>query len=118
MLICVSLAAHTVLTSSLYLETSPGISLPSSNFRVIYQSYSPKKGEKAYIKYIKVNICKISNLYLLKNTDVFIITAGIPRKPGMNREDLLEINLGIMKDEKFQEKKYMITLIVGFHNKI
>ena len=34
----------------------------------------------------------------VKRTDVFIITAGIPRKPGMNREDLLEINLGIMKD--------------------
>ena len=34
----------------------------------------------------------------VKNSDVFIITAGIPRKPGMNREDLLGINLGIMKD--------------------
>lgn len=34
----------------------------------------------------------------IKNSDVFIITAGIPRKPGMDREDLLEINLGIMKD--------------------
>ncbi len=34
----------------------------------------------------------------LKDADIFIITAGIPRKPGMNREDLLEINLKIMKD--------------------
>ena len=34
----------------------------------------------------------------LKDTDLFIITAGIPRKPGMNREDLLDINLGIIKD--------------------
>ena len=39
-----------------------------------------------------------SNWDDVKNADVFIITAGIPRKPGMNREDLLEINLGIMKD--------------------
>lgn len=39
-----------------------------------------------------------SNWKDVKNTDVFIITAGIPRKPGMNREDLLDINLGIMKD--------------------
>ena len=39
-----------------------------------------------------------SNWKDLKNTDVFIVTAGIPRKPGMNREDLLDINLGIMKD--------------------
>ena len=30
--------------------------------------------------------------------DVVIITAGIPRKPGMSREDLLETNLKIMKD--------------------
>ncbi len=34
----------------------------------------------------------------LNDSDVIIITAGIPRKPGMNREDLLGINLGIMKD--------------------
>ena len=44
------------------------------------------------------NIYGTSNWEKLKDTDVFIITAGIPRKPGMNREDLLEINLGIMKD--------------------
>ncbi len=31
-------------------------------------------------------------------SDVIIITAGVPRKPGMSREDLLEINLKIMKD--------------------
>ena len=39
-----------------------------------------------------------SNWEDVKNTDLFIITAGIPRKPGMNREDLLDINLGIIKD--------------------
>ena len=44
------------------------------------------------------NISGTSNWNDLKNTDVFIITAGIPRKPGMNREDPLGINLGIMKD--------------------
>jgi len=44
------------------------------------------------------NISGSSDWNDLKNTDVFIITAGIPRKPGMNREDLLEINLGIIKN--------------------
>jgi malate dehydrogenase len=44
------------------------------------------------------NITGTSNWKDLKDADVFIITAGIPRKPGMDREDLLEINLGIMKD--------------------
>ena len=41
----------------------------------------------------------------VKDSDVFIITAGIPRKPGMSREDLLEINLGIMKDVAFNIKE-------------
>lgn len=31
-------------------------------------------------------------------SDVIIITAGVPRKPGMSREDLLDVNLKIMKD--------------------
>ncbi len=34
----------------------------------------------------------------LRGSDVVIITAGIPRKPGMSREDLLETNLKIMRD--------------------
>ena len=33
----------------------------------------------------------------IKGSDVIIITAGVPRKPGMSRDDLLEINLKIMK---------------------
>ena len=45
-----------------------------------------------------VDITGTSNWKDVKGADVFIITAGIPRKPGMDREDLLDINLGIMKD--------------------
>tara|TARA_B100001564_G_C20599151_1_gene651801 strand:- start:254 stop:1213 length:960 start_codon:yes stop_codon:yes gene_type:complete len=33
-----------------------------------------------------------------KNSDVIIVTAGVPRKPGMTRDDLLEINLKIIKE--------------------
>ena len=33
----------------------------------------------------------------IKDSDVIIITAGVPRKPGMSRDDLLGINLKIMK---------------------
>ena len=33
----------------------------------------------------------------IKNSDVIIITEGVPRKPGMSRDDLLGINLKIMK---------------------
>ncbi|MFO7985482.1 MAG: malate dehydrogenase [Desulfatiglandaceae bacterium] len=32
-----------------------------------------------------------------KDSDVVIITAGIPRKPGMSRDDLLSTNMGIME---------------------
>ena len=33
----------------------------------------------------------------IENADVVIVTAGIPRKPGMSRDDLLEINAKVMK---------------------
>jgi len=33
----------------------------------------------------------------IKNSDAIIITAGVPRKPGMSRDDLLGINLKIIK---------------------
>ena len=33
----------------------------------------------------------------IKDSDVIIVTAGLPRKPGMSRDDLLEINGKIMK---------------------
>ena len=33
----------------------------------------------------------------IKNSDVIIITSGVPRKPGMSRDDLLGINLKIIK---------------------
>jgi malate dehydrogenase len=33
-----------------------------------------------------------------KDSDIVIITAGIPRKPGMSRDDLLATNMGIMRE--------------------
>ena len=33
----------------------------------------------------------------IKDSDVIIVTAGVPRKPGMSRDDLLSINLKIIK---------------------
>ena len=38
-----------------------------------------------------------NNYEYIKNSDVIIITAGVPRKPGMSRDDLLGINLKIIK---------------------
>src|SRR3989337_2310502 len=31
-------------------------------------------------------------------SDIIVITSGLPRKPGMNRDDLLKVNAGIVKD--------------------
>ena len=45
-----------------------------------------------------INLKGTSNYEDIKNSDVIIITAGVPRKPGMTRDDLLEINLKIIKE--------------------
>ena len=42
----------------------------------------------------------------IKDSDVIIITAGVPRKPGMSRDDLLGINLKIIKQVSEGIKKY------------
>ncbi|CCF50069.1 hypothetical protein NDA11_000820 [Ustilago hordei] len=34
----------------------------------------------------------------LKNADIVVIPAGVPRKPGMTRDDLFNINAGIVRD--------------------
>ena len=51
----------------------------------------------------------------IKNSDVIIITAGVPRKPGMSRDDLLEINLKIIKQvsegiKKFSPNAFVICI--------
>ena len=50
---------------------------------------------------------KGSNSYsAIKGSDVVIVTAGVPRKPGMSRDDLLSINLKVMSDVGKGIKKY------------
>ena len=44
-----------------------------------------------------VKLLGTDNYEDIKNSEVIIITAGIPRKPGMSRDDLLGINLKIIK---------------------
>ena len=44
-----------------------------------------------------INLTGTNNYEDTKNSDVIIITAGVPRKPGMTRDDLLDINLKIIK---------------------
>jgi malate dehydrogenase len=54
--------------------------------------------EAAPVEKHDANILGVTNDYsAAKDSDVVIITAGIPRKPGMSRDDLLTTNMGIMR---------------------
>jgi malate dehydrogenase len=62
-----------------------------------------------------VNIIGTSSYDDTKNSDVIIITAGVPRKPGMTRDDLLETNLKIIKQvaegiKKTSPKAFIICI--------
>ena len=51
----------------------------------------------------------------IKNSDVIIVTAGSPRKPGMSRDDLIEINLKVMtivgeSIKKYSPKSFVICI--------
>tara|TARA_B100000941_G_scaffold105031_1_gene73460 strand:- start:1566 stop:2528 length:963 start_codon:yes stop_codon:yes gene_type:complete len=49
------------------------------------------------VNHFNIDLVGTDNYEDTKNSDVIIITAGVPRKPGMTRDDLLEINLKIIK---------------------
>ena len=53
-----------------------------------------------------VKITGSSKLSDIKDANVVAITAGVPRKPGMSREDLLEINVNIISNIANNVKKY------------
>jgi malate dehydrogenase len=62
-----------------------------------------------------INITGTNNYEDTKNSDVIIITAGVPRKPGMTRDDLLGINLKIIKQvadgiKKTSPKAFVICI--------
>jgi malate dehydrogenase len=62
-----------------------------------------------------INLAGTDNYEDTKNSDVIIVTAGVPRKPGMTRDDLLEINLKIIKQvaegiKKTSPKAFIICI--------
>ena len=62
--------------------------------------------ESSPISSFDSNIIGTSKYEDISNSDVCIVTAGIPRKPGMSRDDLLSINLKVMKSVGEGIKKY------------
>ena len=56
---------------------------------------------------INTRMVGVTNDYeMTKDSDVVVITSGIPRKPGMTREELIGVNAGIVKSVTDNVLKY------------
>ncbi len=53
-----------------------------------------------------VEISASGDFAAIAGADLVIVTAGVPRRPGMSREDLLEINLGITREVARQVSRH------------
>jgi malate dehydrogenase len=78
----------------------------------IPQMEDPTKGkaldmlEASPVQGFDANIIGTSNYEDTKDSDIVVITAGIARKPGMSRDDLVQTNQKIMKSVTEQIVKY------------
>lgn len=78
----------------------------------IPQMENPTKGkaldmlEASPVQGFDANIIGTSNYEDTKDSDVVIITAGVARKPGMSRDDLVQINQKVMKNVTQEIAKY------------
>jgi malate dehydrogenase len=54
----------------------------------------------------------VNSYEAIEGADVCIVTAGVPRKPGMSRDDLLSINLKVMEQVGAGIKKYAANAFV------
>ena len=62
--------------------------------------------EAAPVDGFDVNLKGTNSYEDIKGADVVIVTAGLPRKPGMSRDDLIEVNSKIMTSVAEGIKKY------------
>jgi len=62
--------------------------------------------EAAPVEGFDANLSGASSYAAIQDADVVIVTAGVPRKPGMSRDDLLGINLQVMEQVGAGLKKY------------
>jgi malate dehydrogenase len=68
--------------------------------------------ESAPIMGYDANVLGTNNYEDIKDSDIVVITAGIARKPGMSREDLVKINSNIIGDVCDNIKKYAPDSVV------
>ncbi|MCU5746039.1 malate dehydrogenase [Staphylococcus sp. SQ8-PEA] len=59
-----------------------------------------------------VDVSATSNYEETRDSDIVVITAGVPRKPGMTREDLVQTNEQVIKDVTQQVVKYSPNSII------
>ena len=52
----------------------------------------------AQLRSYNINLTGTTDYGMISDSDVVVVTAGIPRKPGMDRMDLLKINVGIVRE--------------------
>ena len=62
--------------------------------------------QSSSIENFEANFTGTANYKNIKNSDVVIVTAGFPRKPGMTRDDLVEKNSSIIEKVGKNIKKY------------
>ncbi len=76
------------------------------------QHLDPVKGKALDIDHlmphigIDVKLSTTSEYKDIADAEIVVVTAGVPRKPNMSREDLLHINIGIIKDVAEQIKQH------------
>ena len=66
---------------------------------------------------LNINLLGTNNYEDIKSSDVIIITAGVPRKPGMTRDDLFGINLKIIKEVADGIKKKFTRIFCNLYYK-
>ncbi|MEK4426590.1 malate dehydrogenase [Solibacillus sp. FSL K6-1523] len=85
----------------------PEVENPTKGKALDMWEAAPVQGFDSYVK-------GTSNYEDTADSDIVLITAGVARKPGMSRDDLVQINQGVMKSVSKQIAKYSpnATIIV------
>lgn len=68
--------------------------------------------QSAAIQYSDTKVHGTNSYEPTANSDIVVITAGVPRKPGMSRDDLLSINADIVRNATSEAVKYSPNAII------
>lgn len=112
---CAHFAAAKELADIVLLDI-PEINDPKEPGKKIPNTQPAGKGLDLYeatpVMNTSVKITGTTNYADTADSDVVIITAGLPRKPGMSRDDLIAINTGIVKEVATNVAKHSPNAII------